>query len=94
MDGDGYDKFDVILSYDDFTVYRETATGRYFYLEGGENDASEFYELELAAVLKYDVIHDLRVRDGTILSTLFQCAVCGERVLDDCIEYLWFVRKE
>ncbi len=93
LDGEGYDRFEVILTYDDFTVYRETSTGRYFYLEGGENDASDFFELELSATLRYDELHDLQVKDGTILSTLFSCDVCGERVLDDRIEYLWFAKK-
>ena len=93
LNGEGYDRFDEILTYDDFSVYRETSTGRYFYLEGGENDASDFFELELAAALRYDGLHDLQVKDGTILSTLFSCDVCGERVLEDRIEYLWFAKK-
>lgn len=93
LDGEGYDHFEVILAYDDFSVYRETSTGRYFYLEGGENDASDFFELELVATLRYDELHDLRIKDDTILSALFSCDVCGERALDDHIEYLWFAKK-
>lgn len=94
LDGEGYDRFEDILSCDEFTVYREISTGRYFFLEGGENDASDLYELELVATLRYDALHDLQIKDDAVLSKLFICDICGERVLDDHIESLWFVKKK
>lgn len=94
VDGDGCDEVELILYYDYlFEIYREIKTGRYFYLEASENDASEFFEVELAASLCYDVNHDLQIKDCEELSRLFDCVACGERVCDDRIEYLWFARR-
>lgn len=95
LDGDGYDKFETILEYDEFCVYREIATGKYFYLEGGENDASDFFEVEPIATLIYDVNHDINEEDvQEHLIGLFECSCCGEYVKDDCIEYIWFQQVE
>ena len=89
--------FEVILDYDDFLVVLDYETGCYYFLENGENDASEFYEVELCATLRYDVDHDLTLEPddtGNVMSALFECDCCGERVEDDYIEYLWFKRVE
>ena len=85
-----------VLIYSDFIVYTDTITGRYFYLECGENDASDFFELELVARLVYDINHDLSINHneaGSTLSALFECDCCGEVVCDQAIYYLWFKRK-
>ena len=87
------DEFEVILDYDDFQVIKHIETDSYFYLEKSENDADEFYELELCAVLRYDICHDLLLDPddaGVTMSCLFECDCCGERITDDFIEYLWF----
>ncbi len=94
VNGEGYERFDPILSYDEFTVYSDLETGRYYYLEGGENDADEFFEVELAASLYYDVNHDIKLKRGETLDYLFDCCVCGENITDDNIQYLWFKCKE
>ena len=87
------ENLDLILDYEDFCVWRDTLTGRYFYIETGENDASEFCELKLIAKLTYDVNNDLIIEHsecGEVMSKLFKCDCCGEHVADDFIEYLWF----
>ena len=88
-------RFEIILGYDDFQVWLDTATRKYYYLEGGINDASDCYEVKIIAQLKYDVKHDLQIEHdaaGQILHELFLCYCCGEYVHDEGIEYLWFER--
>ena len=88
--------FELVLDYSDFQVFRDTASGRYYYVECGENDADEFFEVECVATLYYDITHDLQIdlaEAGSILSQLFDCDICGEAVLEDHFEYLWFKRK-
>ena len=94
LNGEGYDRFEPVLSYDEFAVYLDRETGRYYYLEGGENDADEFYEVELVATLFYNVNNDIRLERGETLDYLFDCCVCGEYITDDNIQYRWFKRKE
>ena len=88
-------RFELILGYDDFQVWFDTQTKKYYYLEGGINDASDCYEVKIIARLKYDVKHDLQIvhiTAGQILHELFLCDCCGEHVHDGGIEYLWFKR--
>ena len=89
-------RFEIILGYDGFQVWFDTQTKKYYYLEGGINDASECYEVKIIAQLKYDVKHDLQIDHcaaGQILHELFLCDCCGEYVYDEGIEYLWFGRS-
>ena len=95
LDEDVDDRFALILGYNDFQVWLDTKTNKYYYLEGGMNDASECYEVKIIAQLKYDVAHDLKIEHmtaGQILHEFFACDCCGEHVADDAIEYLWFER--
>lgn len=95
IDGEGCDTVEQVLYYENmFEIYREKETGRYFYLESAEDDASDFFEVSLAAQLLYDDDHDLLVKDGAELSKMFDCVVCGERACDNHIEYLWFAKKD
>lgn len=90
------ERYKLILGYDDFAVYQDRNTLKYYYLEGGENDASDFYEVELIATLSYSVINDLKIKGadaGIIMAQLFDCDVCGEHISDKQIEYLWFKEK-
>lgn len=91
---DTEDRFRVILDYDDFQVWEDTETHGYYYLERDENDASDFFEVVLVAVLTYSSIHDINEKNGERLSELFDCCCCGECVSDDKIEYLWFEQRE
>ena len=87
------DRFILILGYDDFQVWLDSKTEKYYYLEGGINDASVCHEVKIIAKLKYDVRHDLQIDHitaGQILHELFLCDCCGEYVHDEGIEYLWF----
>ncbi len=93
LNGEGFDRFEVLLEYDDFTVYQDKKTSRFYYLEGGENDADEFFEVELAAVLVYDINHDIKLGQNETLELFFDCCVCGEQIFDDCIKYFWFQEK-
>lgn len=93
VDEDTEGRFQLILNYNDFQVYKETSTGRYFYIECGENDASDFEEVKLVACLTYDINNDLAFTHENaefMLHTLFDCNICGETINDDAIKYLWF----
>lgn len=86
-------RFYNVLEYDDFSIYKDTYTKKYYYLEGGENDASDLYEVIPVAQLSYDINHDLLIKDGASLSALFDCDCCGEEVTDKGITYWWFKKK-
>ncbi len=94
LEGEGYDRFEPILSYDEFAVFLDIETDRYYYLEVGEDDADEFFELDLAAILCYDEEHDIKIKKGERLSYFFDCCACGEYITDNNIQYLWFKKKE
>lgn len=92
------DDFEIVLEYDDFIVYTETETCRYFFYETGENDASEFYELELIASFSYKPENELAKEH---LAALIPNADCFGKVLnlpeiEDYVEltYYWFKKKE
>ncbi len=93
LNGEGFDRFEIILDYDFFTIYQEQESGRYFYLEESENDAYGFCEMELVACLLYDVKKDIQLKENETLDYLFDCTICGERFLGDRREYLWFNNK-
>lgn len=87
-DGEGYDRFEHILACDEFGVYKDKETEKYYYLEGGENDASDFFEVKLIAGLTYSIEDE---SDAT-MANLFDCCCCGEYASDENIQYLWFDR--
>lgn len=74
---------EVILDYD-WCVFHDAEKGKYYV-----KDENGIFEVKLVACLTYDVINDCCV-DTSVLSSLFNNSYCGERVLDDCIEFLWF----
>lgn len=91
LNEDADDRFETILDYEDFEIYRDKKTNRFYYVECSENDADEFYEVEPIATLIYSVTHDISIKSGDVLHSLFDDACCcGERVIDDGIEYMWF----
>lgn len=86
---DTEDRFETILDYPDgFYVLKDVTTERYYYLEGGINDASDFFEVACIARLKSK--EPINV-DAEYMSEIFDCDVCGERLTDSSyFEYLWF----
>lgn len=76
-----------VTSYDDFDIYY--IDGHYYYHYTGL-DKDEFYEVDEVAALDYSCVDDFLLPDSTILSTLFECDVCGEVVTDDRIYYGWY----
>lgn len=87
------DEFLVVLNYDDFIVYREIKTARYFYYEVNESSTENFYELDLVASVWFLHDQDQKTED---LITLFDCDCCGEVTHEydvDGIVYQWFKRK-
>lgn len=91
---DTFDRFKTVLSEDSFFVFKDEHTGRYYYLEGGSNDASDFFEVYPVSFLTYNVTHDIKIKDGEKLAFLFDCICCGEEVSDETIKYWWFDKKE
>lgn len=90
-------KFQIILDYPEFIVIGEIISGRYFYFDRTEDeeDPSNYAELKCVAMLCYDVKHDVIINNeetSGFMHGLFDCDVCGETVVDDQIEYLWFKR--
>lgn len=86
---DVYNRFELILDYDEFKLYRDKDQDRYYYID--EDDKS-LCEMEKIAILEYNVCNDLK--DTYALYSLFDSDLCGEQVLDDKILYLWFKIKE
>lgn len=89
-----WDTTDFILEYDDFMVVKIKIDGteRYYYYETGTNDCDEFYEVEPVAVLTYNMLHDIKIKQG--LEHLFDCDCCGEHIGSESIKYLWFKKKK
>ena len=84
--------FETILEYDNFKVVYDRKEHRYFYFECGENDASDFYEVNLLARLSPS--NDM-LSDGKDLHDLFPCDVCGEKIDDKGVAtYFWFTVKK
>lgn len=77
---------DPVREYDDFDIYYIDGHYYYFYTAF---DKDEFYEVEEVALLEYSCVDDI-LFDGVILSTLFECDVCGEQITDDRIYYGWY----
>lgn len=80
-----------VVNYDDWEIYE--IDGRYYYYEcAQESDSDEFYEVELVAKLTYNVKNDINIKDGSTLSSLFNCDMCGESEPSDDgdIYYGWF----
>lgn len=84
----------LILSYDAFQVLMDHSDGKYYYVECSENDASEFYEVELIGKLVYpfgvETNNDALIESHYIFP---DCVVCGEIYIfpdNDTIEYLYF----
>ena len=50
------DRFALILGYDNFQVWLDQSTNKYYYLEGGINDASECYEVKIIAQLNLGML--------------------------------------
>jgi hypothetical protein len=73
----------IILDYDWCVLY-DTEKGKYYV-----KDENDIFEVELVACLTYDVNDDCYA-DICFLSSMFDNDYCGERVLDDRIEFLWF----
>lgn len=92
---DTSNRFRVVLEFEDFQIWSVDGV-RYFYLETDENDASDFYELELVASLNYDISHlwNDSAENCKMLADLFDNDYCGEVVSDDEIRFLWFKRKQ
>lgn len=93
---DTSNRFRMLFEFDDFQVWVVDGE-RYFHLETGENDASDFYELELVASLNYDAKYLWLVwtdENRRVFENLFDNDCCGEVVSDDEIRLLWFKRKQ
>lgn len=89
------DRFLSILEYDnEFYVFKDKETGRYYYFEVSEKEISDFFEVVPAACLSYDITHDIQIEDTFKMSNLFDNVCCGEEVADDAIKYWWFTRRE
>ncbi len=93
LDGEGFARLEHIYDEEYFSIYLDKPTGRYFYLEGGENDASEFYELTLLARLELQVKFDICDAENE-LNYEFKAEIHAERTLGDRHEHFWFDRKK
>ena len=88
------ERFKLIIDYDDFQVFHDTALNKYYFMECGENDADIFCEVKIIARLDYDADNDLSIDHkcaGEYMSHMFECDCCGESVSDfPSCQYLWF----
>lgn len=85
---DDGDRFQLVLAYDDFEVWKDNRTGRMYYLEVGENDAGEFFEVRQIAELHYNAAKTALKVDVPKLYAMFDCICCGEDFHSET--YLWF----
>ena len=85
---DVYNRFELILDYDEFKLYRDKHQNRYYYINEDDEDLCEMQKI---ATLEYNVCNDLK--DTYALHSLFDSDLCGEQVLDNKILYLWFKIK-
>lgn len=82
---------DPVINCDDFEIY--CIGDSYFYYECvPESTSNIFYEAREIAQMAFTEIEDLLVKDIDILSTLFECDICGDYLLGDYIYYSWFRR--
>lgn len=94
LEEEDLDRFRAVLVEDEFYVFKDEHTGRYYFFERNDvNDASDFFEVYPVSSLTYDVNHDIKVKDGAKLASLFDCVCCGEEVSDETIKYWWFEMK-
>ncbi len=93
LEGEGYDSFEQIYGEEAFSIYLHKQTHRYFYLEGGINDASEFYELILLAHMNYQVNCDMSNADKMINYTC-QPDFYIKRRVHNYYEHYWFNKKK
>lgn len=85
---------ELILSYQEFQVWKDDSDGKYYYVECSINDASKFYELQLIGKLIYpfnvEINNDAIIESHNIFP---DCDVSGEIYIfpdNDTIEYLYF----
>ena len=88
LEYDFYNRFELILDYDEFKLYGDIHQNRYYYID---KDDESLCEMEKIATLEYNVCNDLK--DTYALHSLFDSDVCGEQVLNNKILYLWFKIK-
>ena len=80
---------------DEWQIWYDENEKRYFYIEIGINDASDFYEVKLIATLDYDANSNTDP-DRDKLINLFDCDFCGAQIHEDegkLIVY-WFKKLE
>lgn len=91
VDGIENDYVESVICTDDYIIYHDTKNNRYYYLEAGENDASEFYELDLVATLECHLRFDTNEID---YENLFESDCGGFIYVDNNhIRYYWFKKK-
>lgn len=91
VDGIENDYVESVICTDDYIIYHDTKDNRYYYLETAENDASEFYELDLVATLECHLRFDTNEID---YENLFESDCGGFIYVDNNhIRYCWFKKK-
>lgn len=81
-------RFTLVVGYNDFEIWMDDRTGRMYYLEVSDNDASDFFEVRQIAELKYNAVKTELKADGPQLGAMFDCCCCGEAFAGET--YLWF----
>ena len=80
---------------EEWQVWRDNKSNKFFYIESGINDASDFYEIVPVARLYYDDVDCVsESHDIDTLIDMFDCDLCGEETLGDSLMIWWFKRLE
>ena len=80
---------------DGWQIWKDEESNRFFYIECGINDASDFFEVVSVARLYYDDVDCVSEKhDVETLVDMFDAEICGDQILDDKIIIWWFNRKE
>ena len=86
------DNLSLVIDSDDWQIWRDIESNRYFYIETGINDASDFYEVVPLAKLDYSIIYDIQCDKETLINMFDSYDFSGEEVTNDKITYWWFIR--
>ena len=90
IDEDLENRLHLTIDAEDWQIWKDTKSGKFFYIESGTNDASDFYEVRPIARLEYDVLNDIQCKPETLFDLFKDYDFCGEQVTENKIIYWWF----
>lgn len=100
IDNDTEHKLHLVLDDCDWQIWKatvankESCVSRFFFIETGENDASDFYEVVPIAKLEYSIVNDVQCEDQVFFDMFDDYDFCGQEINDDNAAIWWFKKLE